>query len=205
MKNFIFVLLIVCITDAALRAQTFPSDIWHEGKLITIDEDTLRGRVKYDLDNDLIQIDYAGGIYTYGARKILYFEIFDEYFEDYRYFYALPYETSGNYKVPILFEVLYEGHLTLLCREYISTETVPQFNPYGGRNIYSTFKLSYNYYFVSKEGRITQYYLKKKDLLTIMKKKSPEVKQFMKNNNLKYDKRGDLVRITAYYNSLLDA
>ena len=141
----------------------------------------------------------------YLTLKGKYTQIFDEYFEDYRYFYALPYETSSNYKVPILFEVLYEGQLTLLCREYISTETVPQFNPYGGRNIYSTFKLSYNYYFVSKDGSIIQYFLKKRDLLSIMRKKSPEVKQFMKNNNLKFDKRGDLVRITAYYNSLLDA
>ena len=194
MKHLIFILLTAWAAEGVL-AQTFPSDIWHEGKLITIDEDTLRGKIKYDLDNDLIQIEYAGSIYTYGSRKILYFEIFDEYFEDYRYFYALPYETSSNYKVPILFEVLYEGQLTLLCREYISTETVPQFNPYGGRNIYSTFKLSYNYYFVSKDGSITQYFLKKRDLLSII----------MKNNNLKFDKRGDLVRITAYYNSLLDA
>ena len=204
MRNLIFILLLGW-TAGSLNAQTFPSDIWHQGKLITIDEDTLRGKVKYDLDNDLIQIDYAGGIYTYGARKILYFEIFDEYYEDYRYFYSLPFETSSNYKVPILFEVLYEGALTLLCREYISTETVPQFNPYGGRNMFSTFRLSYNYYFLSKDGNITEYYLKKRDLLTIMKKKSPEIKQFMKNNNLKFDKRGDLVRITAYYNSLLDA
>ncbi|MDN5211134.1 hypothetical protein QQ020_03705 [Fulvivirgaceae bacterium BMA12] len=204
MKNLILMLLAVWLVDM-LQAQSFPSDIWHEGKLITIDEDTVRGKIKYDLDNDLIQIESQKSIYTYGSRKILYFEIFDEYFEDYRYFYAIPYETSNNYKVPILFEVLYEGQLTLLCREYISTETIPQFNSYSGRNLYSTFKLSYNYYFISKDGNITQYYLKKKDLLTIMKKRSTEVKQFMKNNNLKFDKRGDLVRITAYYNSLLDA
>ncbi len=204
MKNLVFSFYL-CLVCFASYGQRFPSDVWHAGKLITIDEDTVRGNIKYDLENDLIQIEYQHNVYTFGARKILYFEIFDEYYENYRYFYALPYETSSNYKVPILFEVLYEGQLTLLCREYISTETLPQYNTIGGRNVFSTYKLAYYYYFVSKNGEINQYFLRKKELLTIMKKKSPEIKQFMKNNNLKFDKRGDLVRITAYYNSLIGA
>lgn len=199
------IILYICFSFSVANAQNFPSDVWHDGKLITIEEDTLRGKIKYDLENDLIQIESQRNVYTYGSRKILYFEIFDEYFENYRYFYALPYETSNNYKVPILFEVLYEGQLTLLCREFISTETVPQYNAIGGRSVYSAYKLAYNYYFIAKDGNINQYFLRKKELLNIMKRKSPEIKQFMKNNNLKFDKRGDLVRITAYYNSLLGA
>ena len=198
-------LLLFMMTVFVANGQTFPSEVWHEGKLVTIDEDTLRGKIKYDLENDLIQIESNQNLYTFASRKIFYFEIFDELYENYRHFYAIPYETSANYKVPILFELLYEGNLSLLCREYIATENIPTYNPYGGRSNFSTFKLAYRYYFLHADGTITEFYLKKKELLEIMRSKSSQIKQFIRNNNLDVDKRGDLVRITAYYNSLLDA
>ena len=200
-----FFTAILLFTTSLVYGQNFPSEVWHDGKLVTIDGDTIRGKIKYDLENDLIQLGRPQNILTFASRKIHYFEIFDEVYENYRHFYAIPYETTTNYKVPILFEVLYEGNLTLMCREYISSETVPQYSPYGTRNMYNTLKLSYRYYFLDNKGEITEYYMKRKDLLDIMKKKSAEVKEFIKSNNLKSDKRSDLVRITAYYNSLLDA
>ncbi|MDN5202858.1 hypothetical protein QQ008_15820 [Fulvivirgaceae bacterium BMA10] len=201
----LFVLVFLIIVQSSF-GQEFPSQLWHEGKLVTVDSDTISGELKYDLDNDLVQISVNKVIKTYSSRKIFYFEIFDEFYENYRYFYSLPYRTTANYETPILFEVLYEGPLTLLCREYITQETVPQYSYYRRGNTYrSSYKLDFNYYFVSKGGSINQYFLKKKELLDVMQRKSGEVKQFMKNNNLKYDKRGDLVRITAYYNSLIDS
>ncbi len=203
MKKLIVFIGILSICQI-IKAQKFPSDIWHQGKLITVDEDTISGKIKYDLENDIVQLAGSTNVLTFASRKILFFEIFDEYYENYRTFYSIPFETSSNYKVPILFEVLYEGNLTLLCREYISAEVIPQYNPYGTRNTFNTLKLSYRYFFLAKSGDISEYYLKRKELLDIMKPKSNEIKQFMKNNGLKYDKRSDLVRITAYYNSLLD-
>ena len=203
MKTIFSVLLLLVIVSVS--AQEFPSDMWHEGKLITVDGDTLRGNVKYSLETDAVQLEINKSVKTYSARKIIHFDIYDEYFESYRQFYALPYETSPNYKVPVLFEVLYEGPLTLLCREYITQENVPQYNTgyYNNNRVYSTYRLSYKYFFVTEKGKMIPYYLKKKDILEIMQKKGPQIKQFIKTNNLKHDRRGDLVRITAYYNSLL--
>ena len=133
--------------------QDFPSELWHKGKLVLLSEDTIIGKIKYDLKNDLVQINVRNVLQTYSSRKILYFEIFDETIESYRHFYALPYNVQQNYKVPLLFEVLYEGELSLLCREEIVTESVPQYNSYPystyGNSRYnsSRTRLSYKYYF----------------------------------------------------------
>ena len=113
--------------------QDFPSELWHKGKVVLLSEDTIFGKVKYDLQNDAIQINVRNVLQTYSARKILYFEIFDETIDSYRHFYALPYNVQKNYEIPLLFEVLYEGQLSLLCREEVVTESVPQnsYSPYG--------------------------------------------------------------------------
>lgn len=192
-------------------SQDFPSELWHKGKVVLLSEDTIFGKIKYDLQNDLIQINVRNVMQTYSARKILYFEIFDETIDSYRHFYALPYSVQKNYEVPLLFEVLYEGQLSLLCREEIVTESVPQYNyPYSyyGNTPYGNQKrarLSYKYYFLDEKAGIQDYHMKKNELMTFFKKRQQEVKQYIKKNNLKHDRMRDLVRVTAYYNALLDS
>lgn len=205
MKNLLLALIGALALSAG--AQNFPSEVWYEGKVVLIDQETHRGLVKYDLETDIIQVNVNNTIQAYSSKKILYFEIFDEAAESFRQFYALPYNVSPGYKTPILFEVLHEGApLTLLARENIATETIPQYNYYYGRNnYYSRYKLVYEYFFMNEKGNIDRYNLKKSDLIQIMRKKASEVKKFIKENHLRVDRRRDLERITAFYNSLLES
>lgn len=192
-------------------SQDFPSELWHKGKVVLLSEDTVFGKIKYDMQNDVIQVNVRNALQTYSARKILYFEIFDETIDSYRHFYALPYSVQKNYEVPLLFEVLYEGQLSLLCREEIVTESVPQYNyPYSsyGNSPYGNQKrarLNYKYYFLDERAGIRDYNLKKNELMTFFKSRQQQVKQYIKKNNLKHDRMRDLVRVTAYYNALLDS
>lgn len=193
-------------------SQDFPSELWHSGKLILLSEDTIVGKLKYDLQNNLVQINVKNVLQTYSARKILYFEIFDETIDSYRHFYALPYSVQRDYEVPLIFEVLYEGQLSLLCREEVVTESTPSYNAYpysyyGGNPYYnqSRARLEYKYYFLDAKGGIQNYNKKKNELLTFFKKNQQQVKQYIKKNHLKHDLMRDLVRITAYYNALLDS
>ena len=194
-------------------AQDFPSELWHTGKLVLLTEDTLIGKIKYDIQNDMVQINVRNTLQTYSARKILYFEIYDETIESFRHFYALPYNVQANYKIPLVFEVLYEGKLSLLCREEIVTESVSQYNnsyyPYSNygnspyNNNRSRARLSYKYYFLDEAGGIRKYNMKKSELLSFFKKHQQQVKQYIKKHHLKHDLMRDLVRVTAYYNALL--
>jgi hypothetical protein len=197
-------LIIFLFSSLIASGQDFPSDQLHEGKVILINEDTLKGKIKYDFENDLIQIVVNGTIQTFGARKILYFSIYDESVEMFRTFYSIPYAVQTNYEIPILFEVLYEGKLSLLAREEIVTETVPQYSYYyrSSMNMTRT-RLAYEYFFLDQKGEFVKYELKKQQLYSIMHRKEPQIKQYIKKNKLKTDSRRDLVRITAYYNALL--
>jgi len=198
---FFFILLFnatVCV------GQDFPSEVVHEGELVLLNGDTLRGQIKYDLENDLIQIVINETVQTYSSRKILFFSIYDKTVDMYRNFYSIPYEVQPNYEIPILFEVLYEGKLSLLAREAIVTETVPQYSYMYRSSVNMTrTRLDYEYYFLDDKGKFIKYNNKKVELFDIMRRKEPQIKQYIKKNRLKTDSRRDLVRITAYYNALL--
>ncbi len=207
MKWFKGTILFMIWIPLQIQAQDFPSEMWHEGKVVLLSKDTIKGKIKYDLVNDLIQVEANNVLKTYSARKILFFEIFDVTINSYRQFYSLPYNVQPNYKVPLLFEVLYAGRLSLLCREEIVTETAQPYNysPYYYSPSYSgtRTKLAYKYYFMDEKGKIILYSLKKRDLLSFFPKKRREVEQYIKKNHLKHDNMRDLVRLTAYYNALL--
>lgn len=206
-----FLILSFFVLCLQANAQDFPSEVWHKGVMVSVEGDTLKGQIKYDFQNNLIQINLGNTVQTFSARKLHYFEIYDETIQSHRHFYALPFLVQQNYQAPLLFEVLYEGQLSLLCREEVVTENIPQYNPYpysyyGGMPFnQSRARLKYTYYFLERQGVIQNYNLKKNELYSFFKKNAQQMKQYIKKHNLKHDSIRDLVRMVAYYNALLDA
>ncbi|MEP2508031.1 MAG: hypothetical protein ABJH72_01670, partial [Reichenbachiella sp.] len=112
-------------------AQEFSGRTFHKGWLVTDNQDTVRGDVKYDMETNVVQVIIGKEkVNTYSSKKIIYFEIYDGILKSYRQFYAIPYQVESNYKVPILFEVLYEGETSLLVREKIVMTTDPYSQAY---------------------------------------------------------------------------
>ncbi|MCB0496462.1 MAG: hypothetical protein KDC79_10040 [Cyclobacteriaceae bacterium] len=196
---------LLLITSFFAKAQEFPSDLWHEGYLVLVNEDTLTGKLKYNLERDLVQVETSDKTYTFSAQKIFFFQIFDQTTDTYRQFYVLPYALVNQYEAPVIFEVLFEGKLTLLCREAIVMKTEHDNNPYpyGSRMSYSREVLEYTYYFLDDKGNIREYSMKKKDLLNALKDRAGKVNEFMKVNHLRADKRLDLIRIISFYNGII--
>jgi len=194
------VLFFLLLTHSTSSAQQWPSELWHEGKIVLAEGDTLRGLIKYDFQQDLIQYNLSDKrTEAFSARKILYFEIFDNSVRKYRQIFALPYTNTSGYRAPIFFELLQEGKLTLLSRESLEYRTYN--SPYYIGS-FSRQVLVNKYFFLDEKGNITEFTGNKSDLLDLMGKKSDEVEKYIKANRLKYDDKYDFARIVAYYNSI---
>ncbi len=198
-----FIFLVLVLVAAKAKAQEFPSDLWHHGMAVLVNEDTITGKVKYNLEKNLIQIESQKKLYTYSSNRVFYFQIFDETIDSYREFYALPYALVNQYESPIFFEVLVEGKLTLLCREAIVSQAVNDNNPYRMSLSYSRNVLIYTYYFLDDKGNITLYTKKKRDLLKALSRRANKIDEYMKTNRLRADKRHDLSRIISFYNGII--
>jgi len=199
---------ILFLAVSAKAQNEFPSQIWHKGNVYDTDGQGFSGLIKYDLDNNLIQVK-GDVIQTLTAANVSFFEIYDEVYGGIRKFYSLPYAINGDYETPVFFEVLTEGNeIALLCREYIATDARNMntmggmgMNPFFGPQTMMGYRLAFNYYFF-KNGQIERYSQKKRDLFVMLPGYKDEISLFMRKNRLEHDKRGDLLRITAYYNEL---
>jgi len=200
MRPAVFILFSILSISAS--AQQFAYELWHEGKLILDSGDTLRGNIKYDLQNDLIQYQFnkESNPESYTARKVLFFEIFDATVKRYRIFYSLPYAIAGQYKAPVFFELMEEGKLTLLCREFVEYRTTSSSLYYYGS--YTRLVLINKYFLLKENGEIEEYRGKKNDWYDLMKGKESEVQKYVRANRLDLDDKYELSKAVNYYNSL---
>jgi len=193
--SFVFAVSIVSTT----HAQQWPFEMWHEGQMVLVEGDTLKGLVKYDLTQDIVQYTHNDQrIEAYSARKILFFEIFDKSVNKYRQFFALPYSKTGAYRTPIFFELLEEGKLTLLARELLEYRTYYT-GLYGGS--YQRLVLVYKYFLLDEKGNIEDFTVDRRSLSDKMGKHGDDVEKYIRKNKLRLEEKYDLVKIISYYNS----
>jgi hypothetical protein len=192
-----------CILGVPFRSlcQNWPFELWHDGKIVLETGDTLKGLVKYDLQQDIVQFEMPNKrTEAFSARKILFFEIFDTSVKQYRRFFAMPFTTGGgNYKVPVFFELLEEGKITLLAREALEYRTYS--SPYYVGS-YTRLVLVNKFFFLEENGDIVEFLGTRRDLLDKMGKKGPEVEKYIKSNHLRIEDKYDFAKVVAYYNSL---
>jgi hypothetical protein len=180
-------------------SQEFAFELWHDGKVITTAGDTLRGMIKYDFQQDLIQFNNKrGSIEAMSARKVLYYEIFDNTVKEYRQFFSLPYSTLGGYRAPVFFELLLEGKMTLLLRESLEYRTYT--SPYY-MGSYTRLVIVNKFYMLDEKGSINEFVGKKSDLLALMGRFGKNVDSYIKENRLKVEEKEDFLKIVEYYNS----
>lgn len=187
---------------ALASAQQFSSEVFHEGFMVTTEKDTIRGELKYDLETNVLTVVYLGKTKSFSSHNVFYFEIFDQIQNNYRQFYSIPHRVNIDYKIPVFFELVYEGKLSLMARERIVNQAVSSSSAYWGGGASTRLVIQYSYYFMDDKGKITYFSGRKKDLLFFMNRKQSDVKAFIKKNKLNTDKMADLVRITAFYNSI---
>jgi hypothetical protein len=208
MKNLIYALFIyLCVGLPLAYGQQMSRDFWHDGEVNLFSGETLKGKLKYDLDTDNLQLQFNGTIKSFSAYQVESFQFFDEVLKVPRSFYALPYKKMSNYESPVFFELFTEGFLTLLNREIITYRMMyPSgfggwgYRPWMGTNV-PVLDDSY-YVLLMKEERVIKLVEIKKDILYLMEDKTKEVEGFINANRIRFDRREDLVRLFDFYNSL---
>ncbi|MCS6967930.1 MAG: hypothetical protein RMJ44_04125 [Cytophagales bacterium] len=192
-----------------VQGQTFSRDMWHEGEANLFSGETLRGKLKYDLDNNSLQISTAGVVRSFSSYQVESFEIFDELQKVPRTFFTLPYRKSGNYEAPFFFELLYEGKkLTLLNREVFVQRIISgptMWGWWGPRVAMGTTTVQADSYYLldMQKEQVIKVGQQRSDWLALMKDFRDEMNEFIRTNKLSFTQRADVLKIIAYYDQLV--
>ena len=203
--------LLACILMGAMPlsilAQTNSDgqEDWNPGLVVTMDEDTIYGPVNLIFPSDLVQINDENKIKTFGANQVqmVFFRDRNQN-ETERYLYPFPYHPYSDFKPQRFFEMLFSGmHLSLLSREMVVTETIPQYDNFTFRTYYATrTRIQSEFYLMFPGKKVRILTGKKKDILIQLADKKEEMKRLLSAQNLNPDRKEDLLKIVKEYNRL---
>ncbi|KXX70675.1 hypothetical protein AVL50_07590 [Flammeovirga sp. SJP92] len=201
--------LLFFILPLSVSAQDFPSEYWHQGEVDLTNGNSMRGRIKYSLEEGVesIQVIVNGVIKSYGAQNVQSFEIMDAMTKRQRVFFSLPFKKSKGYVKNHFFELIEEGEpYILFARERIAEVSETSYDPYWGSNFNTRRRvLVHDFYLMDMFADIRQVDMRKEEtMLAYFGKYKDKVKAFININKLDYKDREDFLQIVRYYDSLVE-
>lgn len=179
---------------------------WNPGYLVTTDEDSLFGPISLLFGSDLVQINDENKIKTFGANQVQVVYIRERNNNEMeRYIYPFPFHPYSDFKPMRFFEMLFSGiHLSLLARETLVTETIPQYDNFSFRTFYATrTRLQQEFYLMFPEKKMVRRLNgNRKELLYLLADKKDNLKKFISEGKLDTDRQEDLLKIVKEYNRL---
>ena len=181
--------------------QQFSMECWHKGTVQLGDGTTVKGLLRYDLDNDVLRFAVKNKDYTFTASTINSFFFTDFIDSTERSFISFKYTTDHDYQSPMFFEYLSDGKVPLLCREKIvfragGTMASSGFGGGGTRG------LEYTFYVIDITGNVQMLPSKKRKLVHVFRNKEEEMKKYLKENRFNLRNRQDIIDIFKYYYNL---
>jgi hypothetical protein len=208
----VFAILLSLISFVEGLSQNFPQDSWYPGKVTLETGEEKQGVIKYDLDANLIQLEWENKIETYHASQFSTFSIYMKEEDLYRDFYVLPHANKSGYKRPTIFELIVEGEMSLLAREYIATRNMNANNgfmgsPWGGGinpyapNMTQRF-LAFKLFLVDNQARVRALTTNRKEVIAAFGEHQKEIKRYIKSQKLKTESLVDMAQLVNYFNKL---
>ena len=206
-----FLTMFVLLSSFA-KGQTFPQENWYEGNVTLSDGEKKQGTIKYDLETNTIQLQWNDKIETYHASQFITFSIYLEEEKLNRSFYVLPHANVSDYKRPTIFELILEGEISLLAREYIATRNDAANNGFMGSRwgafnnpfptTFSTQYLAFRLFLVDKEANIKALSNNRNDVIAAFGAHQKELKKYVKAEKIKVDRVADVADLVRYFNQL---
>ncbi|WP_461491657.1 hypothetical protein [Pontibacter sp. HJ8] len=190
--------------------ELYEAEEWHYGKIVLATGDSLFGSVMYHPIQDVVQVESNdGAISSFSPVNVSHFVVRDKYNGRPQIFRSLFWNlgrVNTDFKKPVFFEQLNNGTISLIKRQagvrksdmgngnYVD-ESDPQW--------YDTSEeVKESYYALLPDGEIVALRNIRRDLLRLFGKKANTVKQFVRSNELDFNKPHELVMIVNYFNTL---
>lgn len=209
-KTFLSLLIIVFAFNFGIAQKLeygFPSQAWHSGSLTLNDGTIIEGKIKYDLESDMLHLNVGGNTRTYVASQIEKFSVFQRDIKRQRDFVSIPFETKSGYKRPKLFELVYQNNISLFVREVNSYSNQTRVNPLatngvGRLHAVRVGVVNYKYYLANDKGSLKPVDKGVKGVSRSFDNYQREIRSFIRSNKLKVKEIEDMVKVVSYYNTL---
>ena len=175
--------------------------------------DTIKGKIKYNLQEEVIQIENKDKVATFNAAQLTYFEVKPDRLREERVFYSIPLRNKAGYFQPRFYELMSQGEVSLLGREYIAVVTQAG-NTSFIRPMNSSFAsivmssantrkfMAYKLFLANSKGDVIPLGETVKSTVNAFGNNKGNLRKFIKEQEMTLLNVFDFVKLVKYYNQL---
>ena len=187
----------------SLIARNYLVHHWQRGNIYLFTQEVIRDQeIRYDMDNNLIEIKTPGAIKMVEAFRISEFEWYDNDHQPIKFRNCAGYEFESW--LDGFYQILAEGKISLLVKYEIGYDTEHQTGSVSTQRFVDEpkpDKIDENHY-IAVGKSVSELPTRKKDILSFFGELAAELESYAKKNNLSFRFDQDLARIIAHYNQL---
>ncbi|MFP4093845.1 MAG: hypothetical protein ACLFUB_05140 [Cyclobacteriaceae bacterium] len=202
-KLGIFLALMMCFSIFA-QAADIGTDIkkkdWHQGKLVLQNGDTYKGKIRYDLDQNVAMVRIDGTIKAFSAHVVDYFRFMDQELKTLRRFYTMPYENKRGMERLMFFELVFQDGFALFNRESTVRKKQAMLAelPFIDRSDREDEVTVFSYFIFMPDGDFKPIEAEQQDLinkLALDKEQTKEMRAYIHEHELNLKNRSDFIRV----------
>lgn len=199
----VFVIYVFLTTISVTVAAQNLEEEWYRGKLYLANGEKIEGYLQYNLDKNYLVIKQGNRVKAYNAQQIESFEYLDHIQSRLRSFYSILHKDKRK-KQHGFFELLKQGDLTLLTREYFLLTKRSFLRPFSSKSrTYGEDMIQKDEYFVlDQQQKLIPFHGTKKQLISLMQDDYEVIDNYIKSENLQLESRVDVLKLFYFYNNL---
>lgn len=179
-------------------AQYFAEEHWHQGRVELNSGEVYEGRLRYELDENLVQFKGEGLVRNFNPTQVEYFQFYDEVNEKVRHFYTLKYERR-----PQFFELVYNGEIALLNREQLVVRYFNGINRFAmGPGFQTVSEIQDNFYLLFPNLEVRQLPTSRRAFIDELPAYHNKMDLFMKEQKIRLRQPEELIRALDYYDRI---
>jgi hypothetical protein len=171
-------------------------DFWSKGKVTTKSGKNFADMpLKYDIMNDKLIFQGAGGNMMYFVEPVSSFEITDaDLSNHYKFTNGLP--VTDGLNAASFFQIIASGKISLFKRVY---KKITESKDYGSATVNKSFD-NYSVYYVLQNGSLSKISINKKSLIGLLPNKEKEITDYLKKEKTDFKEDKDLNKLFTYVN-----
>ncbi len=144
-----------------------------------------------------------GKLKTWSAAQVAAFRFTDKKTKQLRFFQTIKQLNRNGIKVPVMYERIYQGKLSILRRDLLYRVNSGVYVQDFLAQIPFSYKVQdFNHYVLDRKGNIRFFEPTEKSVTAILSKKESQIKAYIKEHKIKFKTTADLISLFQYYDTL---
>jgi len=202
MKKLSIFFSIMLLAIFSVEAGGINENDWHRGVIVLNGGHTLKGKIQYDLEQNIAILKKGDKMKAFSVYDVNYFRFMDSKRRTLRKFFSMPYRLKSGQQRLMFFELVFEDNFVLFNREKTVRKkqaAVSELPFVEDRSNGDEDKVKvFTYYVFTPEGKFVKIFTEKNDLankLSLNREERRDMQRFIYENDLNLNNRSDFIRV----------